>query len=50
MKQTYWIKVNGERYCFFESFKDAEFMIQYLKARGNTDELTIEAVLEEKKK
>ena len=43
MKQIYWIKVNGERYCSFENYKDAQFMIKYLRARGNTDELTIEA-------
>ena len=43
MKQIYWIKVNGERYCSFDNVKDAQFMIKYLRARGNTDELTIEA-------
>ena len=44
MKQTYWIKVNGERYCSFDNVKDAQFMIEYLKARGNNDELSLEAV------
>jgi hypothetical protein len=43
MKQIYWIKVNGERYCAFDNSEDARYMIEYLKARGNTDELTIEA-------
>lgn len=44
MKQIYWIKVNGERYCSFDNIKDAEFMLQYLKSRGTSEELTLEAV------
>ena len=43
MKQVYWIKVNGERYCSFENYEDASLMVRYLKARGSTDELIIEA-------
>ncbi len=43
MKQVYWVKVNGERYCSFDNVKDAKFMIEYLKARGAKEELTIEA-------
>ena len=43
IKQKYWIVVNGERYCAFDNVKDAKFMIEYLKARGATEELTIEA-------
>ena len=41
MKQMYWVKVNGERYCAFDNIKDARYMIDYLKARGTTDKLEL---------
>lgn len=43
MKQIYWILVNGERYCSFDNYQDAKFMLDYLKARGATEELSLEA-------
>lgn len=43
MKQVYWILVNDERYCSFDNYQDAKFMLDYLKARGTTDKLELEA-------
>lgn len=41
MKQVYWILVNGERYCSFDNYQDAKFMLDYLKARGTSDKLEL---------
>lgn len=41
MKQVYWILVNDERYCSFDNYQDAKFMLDYLKARGTADKLEL---------
>lgn len=44
---SYWILINDQRYCGFETLQDAQFVITYFRASGCEDKLEIEADYEE---
>ena len=42
-KTIYWICINGSRFVGTENFGDSQSLIEYWKACGCTEKLTIEA-------
>ena len=40
---NYWVLVNDQRYCGFETLQDAQYVINFFRACGCEDKLEIEA-------
>ena len=49
-RTLYWMLINDQRYCGFETLEEVQYAIAYFKASGCKDKLDIEADYEAERK